>query len=278
MGNDMIPLISIGPFTLYFFGLMIGIGAIVGLLLAVKEAKRRGLNHNLLTDGILYSIIAGVIGARIVYIVIYNPVYYFSNPIEIFAIHQGGLSIHGGILGGLLFGIWFMKRHKMSVWQTLDLIAPSLILAQGISRIGCDVFGGPILSSLPWGIEKNGQLLHPAQAYEFLLDYLLFGYLWLRLKKPSYHGQIFIHYIIGFMTIRGIVEFVRINPMVVGPFSVSHIMSFIGILIASFLMMKRRKDRNTNKTAISKSDYIKIGFSVIGLMIVSLTIYYLVQG
>lgn len=274
----MIPLISIGPFTLYFFGLMIGIGAIVGLLLAVKEAKRRGLNHNLLTDGILYSIIAGVIGARIVYIVIYNPVYYFSNPIEIFAIHQGGLSIHGGILGGLLFGIWFMKRHKMSVWQTLDLIAPSLILAQGISRIGCDVFGGPILSSLPWGIEKNGQLLHPAQAYEFLLDYLLFGYLWLRLKKPSYHGQIFIHYIIGFMTIRGIVEFVRINPMVVGPFSVSHIMSFIGILIASFLMMKRRKDRNTNKTAISKSDYIKIGFSVIGLMIVSLTIYYLVQG
>lgn len=274
----MIPLISIGPFTLYFFGLMIGIGAIVGLLLAVKEAKRRGLNHNLLTDGILYSIIAGVIGARIVYIVIYNPAYYFSNPIEIFAIHQGGLSIHGGILGGLLFGIWFMKRHKMSVWQTLDLIAPSLILAQGISRIGCDVFGGPILSSLPWGIEKNGQLLHPAQAYEFLLDYLLFGYLWLRLKKPSYHGQIFIHYIIGFMTIRGIVEFVRINPMVVGPFSVSHIMSFMGILIAAFLMMKRRKDRNTNKSAIPKSDYIKIGFSVIGLMVVSLAIYYLVQG
>lgn len=276
----MKPLFSFGPFTLYFFGLMIGIGALVGLLLAVREAKRRGYNHNLLMDGILYSIIAGIIGARIVYIIIYNPLYYFTNPSEVFHITEGGLSIHGGILGGLLFGIWFMKRHKMPVWQTLDLVAPSLILAQGISRIGCDVFGGPILNALPWGIEKNGQLLHPAQAYEFSLDYLLFGYLWLRLKKPIYHGQVFLHYLIGFMVIRGIVEFTRINPMVVGPFSVSHVMSIVGILIAILLMNNRRKDRRhiNNNISISKSDFIKIGFAIIGLIVVSLAIYYWVQG
>ena len=107
----MKPLFSIGPFTLHFFGLMIGIGAIVGLLLVIKEAKRRGLNHNQLTDGIMYSIIAGIIGARVVYIVIYDPAYYLANPAKIFHITEGGLSIHGGILGGVLFGVWFMKRH-----------------------------------------------------------------------------------------------------------------------------------------------------------------------
>lgn len=279
MGNYMIPLFSIGPFTLHFFGLMIGIGAIVGLLLVIKEAKRRGLNHNQLTDGIMFSIIAGIIGARIVYIVIYDPAYYLANPAKIFHITEGGLSIHGGILGGLLFGLWFMKRHKMPIWQTLDLIAPSLILAQGISRIGCDVFGGPILNGLPWGIEKNGQLLHPAQAYEFLLDYLLFGYLWLRLKKSSYHGQVFLHYLIGFMVIRGIVEFVRINPLVVGPFSVSHVMSIIGIIIALILMKNIRKSGQIKSNiTLSRNEYNKTALSVIGLIVVSLVIYYGVQG
>ena len=275
----MKPLFSIGPFTLHFFGLMIGIGAIVGLLLVIKEAKRRGLNHNQLTDGIMYSFIAGFIGARVVYIVIYDPAYYLANPAKIFHITEGGLSIHGGILGGVLFGLWFMIRHKMPIWQTLDIIAPSLILAQGISRIGCDVFGGPILNGLPWGIEKNGQLLHPAQAYEFFLDYLLFGYLWLRLKKPSYHGQIFLHYLIGFMIIRGIVEFVRINPLVVGPFSVCHVMSIIGIIIALFFMKNRSKSEPIKSNiTLSRNEYIKIGLSVIALMVVSLAIYYGVQG
>ncbi len=279
MGNDMKPLFSFGPFTLYFFGLMIGIGAIVGLLLAIKEAKRRGLNYSQLTDGIMYSIIAGILGARIVYIVIYDPAYYLANPAKVFHITEGGLSIHGGILGGLLFGLWFMKRHKMPIWKTLDLIAPSLILAQGISRIGCDVFGGPVLNDLPWGIEKNGQLLHPAQAYEFLLDYILFGYLWLRLKKPSYHGQVFLHYLIGFMVIRGIVEFVRINPQVVGPLSVSHMMSLIGIFIAVYLMKKRRESGLINNSEpLPRNEYIKIALSVIGLIVVSLVIYYSVQG
>lgn len=275
----MKPLVSIGPFTLYFFGLMIAIGAIVGLLLTIIEAKRRGLNHNQLTDGIMYSIIAGIVGARVVYIVIYDPAYFLANPAKILHITEGGLSIHGGILGGLLFGIWFMKRHKMSVWQTLDLIAPSLILAQGVSRIGCDVFGGPMQNSLPWGIEKSGQLLHPTQAYEFILDYFYFGYLWLRLKKPSYHGQVFLHYLIGFMIIRGIVEFVRINPMVVGPFSVSHVMSIIGIIIALILMKNRRKSGQIKSNiTLSRNEYIKTALAVIGLIVVSLVIYYGVQG
>lgn len=277
----MKPLFSIGPFTFYFFGLMIALGALTGVYVFVKEVKRQGLNSDVLLNGVIYSLIGGIIGARIVYILIYNPSYYFSNPIKIFAIHEGGLSIHGGILGGLLVGYFFLKQHKIPIWKTLDFVAPALILAQGISRIGCDVFGGPISLSLPWGMEINGEYLHPAQAYEFLLDYLLFGYLWLRLKKPAYTGQVFLHYLIGFMVIRGVVEFFRINPMVFGPFSVSHIMSLIGIVLGIILIRYRKQKKeysNKNNTVIKKSDYIRTLLCVIVLMVVSLIIYYLVQG
>ncbi|MGG0720473.1 prolipoprotein diacylglyceryl transferase [Robertmurraya massiliosenegalensis] len=274
----MIPIFSLGPVTVYFFGLMIAIGASVGLFLFTREAKRRSLDHKKLLDGALYALIGGVIGARVVYILVYNPSYYFENPLKILHISEGGLSIHGGILGGLLVGYWFLKRHKLPIWETLDIVAPALIIAQGISRIGCDVFGGPISSELPWGVEKYGEYLHPAQAYEFLLDYLLFGYLLLRLKKPSYSGQVFLHYLIGFLIIRGIVEFTRVNPMVIGPFSVSHVMSLIGILIAIILIKYRRnykiiKQDNNIKTR----EYLKTGVFVLFIMVMSLVIYYLVQ-
>ncbi|MFS1515495.1 prolipoprotein diacylglyceryl transferase [Bacillus sp. SCS-151] len=275
----MKPIFSIGPLSIYFFGLMIAIGVMAGLAILTREAKRRGLNYKLLIDGAIYSFIGGVIGARIIYVFMYDPIYFINNPLEIIFIHNGGLSIHGGILGGLAVGYIFLKRHKMPIWETLDIVAPALILAQGISRIGCDVFGGPISQALPWGMEVNGEYLHPSQAYEFLLDYLLFGYLWLRLKKSSYHGQIFIHYLIGYMIIRAIVEFSRINPMILGTISVSHLMSIVGITIGIFLM-KYLKPRSTinNDNVITATDYYKTIFAVIVLMLLSVIIYFWVQG
>ncbi|UYG98068.1 prolipoprotein diacylglyceryl transferase [Cytobacillus firmus] len=275
----MKPLFSLGPFTIHLFGVMIGIGVLVGLLLFIKEAKSRKINHKLLLDGVIYSLLGGIIGARIVYVVIYNPSYYIVNPIEILFIQNGGLSIHGGIAGGLLVGFLFLKKHKLPIWETLDVVAPSLILAQGISRIGCDVFGGPISSALPWGIDRGGELLHPAQAYEFMLDYLLFGYLFLRLKRPSYQGQVFLHYLIAYLAIRGIVEFTRINPLVVGQISVSHVMSLVGIITAIFIIRFRKKSRVINNVnTISKKEYIITGLSVLILEVISLLLYYGLQG
>ncbi|MCD8500604.1 MAG: prolipoprotein diacylglyceryl transferase, partial [Bacillaceae bacterium] len=172
-----------------------------------------------------------------------------------------------------------VKKHKISVPEILDIVAPSLILAQAISRIGCDVFGGPLSANVPWSIEYKGEMLHPAQAYEFILNYLLFGYLWLRLKRVSYHGQVFVHYLIGFLVIRGIVEFTRINPMVFGPFSVSHVMSLIGIIFALLLAktLKRQKVEIINQE-INKDEIAKTAAIVISLITISLFIYYTVQG
>ena len=275
----MKPLFSFGPFTIYFFGLMIAIGALAGFLLFIREVKRRKMNDDLLTNVVMYALLGGIIGARLVYVFVYNPSYYLANPIEIFFIQNGGLSIHGGILGGLLVGYLFLKRYNLPVWETLDIVAPSLILAQGISRIGCDVFGGPIIATFPWGVDVDGELLHPAQAYEFTLDYLLFGYLWLRLKKRSYTGQVFLHYLTVYMVIRGIVEFARVNPVIGGFISVSHVMSLIGIVIGVFLVRYRKQKGTLDKTRpVPKRTCINTGLSVIGLIVFSLLLYYGVQG
>ena len=77
----MKPLISIGPIPIYFFGLMIAIGLIIAVYFFLKVAKQKGLNEDLLLNGVTYSFIGGIIGARIVYILIYNPAYYLSHPI-----------------------------------------------------------------------------------------------------------------------------------------------------------------------------------------------------
>ncbi len=274
----MEPLFKIGPFSIYLFGLMIGIGVLVGLYFFLKEAKKRGYEDKVLLDGVIYSFIGGVIGARIIYILVYNPSYYLSNPLDVFLIHNGGLSIHGGLLGGLTVGFLFLKKKKLPIWKTLDIAAPFIILAQGISRIGCDVFGAPISSDAFWTINVDGEYFHPAQAYEFLLNYLLFGYLWLRLKSKHYHGQVFLHYLVGFLVIRGIVEFARINPMIIGPFSVSHLLSLIGIIFALFIMNYLKKKDPIKPVSVERYEIAKTWFYIWGLSIISILAYYLLQG
>lgn len=271
---EVITLFELGPVAVHFFGFMIGIGALTGVILLMKEVKRAGLDKDQVLDGVLYALIGGIAGARLVFVLVYQPEYYLSQPLEILFIHQGGLSIHGGIAGGLITGILYMKKRKLPVWRILDIAAPSLILAQGISRIGCDVFGYAVPDWWPIGIEHNGETVHPAQAYEFTLNYLLFGYLWVKLRAKQYEGQVFLHYLFGFMVIRGIVELARLNPDVMG-ISVSHLMSIAGIIIAALLMIWKREPGNVT---LQKQDIKTAGFVVTGLIVLSWVLYWIVQG
>ncbi|WP_227767419.1 prolipoprotein diacylglyceryl transferase [Zhaonella formicivorans] len=271
-------LFQIGPFAIYFFGFMIMIGAIVGMFVLKREAKRAGYNSEVILEGVVYALISGIIGARIFYIIFYNPVYYLNNPAEIFAIHQGGLSIHGGLVGGFLAAFWFLKKHKLSFLAVADLASPPLILAQAIARTGCDVFGKPMITPLPWGIIKDGVLVHPAQVYEFILNYLLFFYLWLRKGKIKYSGQLFGEYLIGYSLARGIVEFFRINPVIYPPFSISHLLSLGGILLGILVILVSRKYKPSLNNVENKSYWGTALLSTIILTTLSIIIYYTVQG
>lgn len=271
-------LFQIGPISIYLFGTMIAVGALAGIYVLSKEVKKVGFNPDLIVEGVLYSLLAGFIGARVFYILFYNPAYYLANPREILAIAEGGLSIHGGLLGGFFTAFLFLRKHKLPFLGILDLAVPPLILAQGISRIGCDVFGKPMVRAWPWGVLYNGVLVHPAQVYEFLLDYLLFFYLWIRRDRVQYQGQIFGEYLIGFSLIRGVVEFFRINPIIYPPFSISHLLSLGGIAAGIVVILVSKNLKQKPLLGYGKRSALRSFMFTVLLMTVSVVIFYIVQG
>lgn len=250
-------LFSIGHFSIKIFGVMIAIGMLAGMFIMLKEADRKKLNKDKMLDLTIYTIIASIIGARLYYVLAFNLRYYLENPLEIVFINLGGLSIQGGLIGGMLFAAWYTKKKGISFWKAADAFAPGIALGQAIGRIGCDVFGVPMENIYPWGIKVGAQILHPAQIYEMFLDLILFAFLWRSRGKAKYHGQLFMNYIIGFSLNRAIVEFFRANPIVAGPFTVAHVTSFVIIVIA-LIVNRIIKNRSEMKQEFDVNEAVKV--------------------
>lgn len=276
-------------FPVHFFGAMIALGFLAGIILSFYEVKRKNLDTERIFDLATYGIISAVIGARIFYIIFYDLSYYLKNPAEIILITEGGLSIHGGLIGAFLFGIYYFRRHKLSFLQYADAIVPGIILGQGIGRVGCDVFGKVMMNSFPWGIERQGQLLHPTQVYEFILNYIVFYLLWRKRKNIKYNGQLFVWYIVLFSINRGIVEMFRYNPTIIGWFSISHLLSVLFIIVAMILrfvinhrnliiLTSADKIDDKDKKTDSLNVWMKELTFVLFITIISLLIYHVVQS
>lgn len=280
-------LFTIFGFPIHFFGFMIALGLIGGIFISNIEVKRKNLEADRVLDLAIYGIISAIVGARLFYILFYDLSYYIQNPTEIILISEGGLSIHGGLIGAFLFGLCYFRKHKLSFLHYADAIVPGIILGQGIGRVGCDVFGKVMTTSHPWGIERQGQLLHPTQVYEFLLNYIVFLILWRKRKNIKYNGQLFVWYLVFFAINRSVVELFRYNPTIIGWFSISHLLS-IGLVIIALLIrvfITKRKDiiitdnNGGNEIATDKSDgWLKDFLFVVCMIIVSIIIFYMVQS
>lgn len=273
----MLTLFTFGHISIYLFGVTIAVGILAGMALALRESKKRGLSDDAVFDVVLWSLVGGMIGARIIYVLVYDPSYYLAHPLELFQINEGGLSIHGGILGGVFAGVWRTNKLKMSVWEVADILAPALILAQAIGRIGCDVFGLPMTKPYFWGVEFNGVWLHPAQVYELTMDYILFAWLWIRKNQTTYHGEVFVNYLIGFSLIRGIVELFRSNPELFNLWSVSHFLNLAGIVVGLCLHVYLKKRYPRKQEQSEKSITMTMMITLL-LIIISVSIYYFIRG
>jgi phosphatidylglycerol---prolipoprotein diacylglyceryl transferase len=267
-----------------FLGLMTGIGVLVGIYIARKEIRRKGLNEDVLYDLAIYTVVSGLVGARLFYVLFYNLNYYLKQPFDIIKIYDGGMSIHGALFVAFIVAFIYIKKNKLSFLMYADAIAPSIILGQGIGRVGCDVFGKPMNNSRFWGVMNQGQLVHPVQVYEFLLNYLVFFILWRMRKYTKYDGQLFFLYIILFAINRGLVEFFRINPLLYGWLSISHLLSLLFIIITLILMYFVKKNNSifTNKGIdfkVSKTKELIIdSLFTLSIIIISLLIFYTIQS
>lgn len=262
-----------------FFGFMIALGVMAGMWILSSDAKRKGIDSEKATDMGAWALIGGILGARLGYILFYSLDFYLQNPVEILKMHEGGMSIHGGIAGGVAASLLFLKRNKeLKLLEMADLAAPPLILAQAIGRIGCDVYGNVMSNPKLWGIAVEGRILHPAQLYEFILDYLLFFYLWRKRRSKRYEGQLFGIYLIGFALIRSSVELFRGNPRVLGIISVSHLLS-LSLILAGLLWIrvasKRERGKVQNKLKCFSLRYEALALTVV--LAASIGVFYGVQ-
>jgi len=209
-------LITIGHVDMYWYGFFMALALLVGLLVSVKIAQWHGVKKETIYDLFFYLVIGGFIGARIFYI-LYNPVYFWHNPLDVFKMWQGGMAIHGALVAGVGTLWWFTKKLSLRAkrsnpvisatlqkqrdrhglrprddswfWLLSAIIAPGLALGQTIGRWGNyfnqELFGLP--TDLPWGIPialvnrptgfEMFTYFHPTFLYESLGNLIIFGIL-----------------------------------------------------------------------------------------------------
>lgn len=239
-------LFKLGPLTLRWYGLLIATAVALGLFLSQALAKRQGVNPNLIADLAIWLVIGAIPMARLYY-VLFQWDYYSQNPAQILAIWQGGIAIHGAILGGAIALILFARHHRLSLWQLADLVAPSLILGQAIGRWGnffnSEAFGGP--TNLPWKlfipVEQRPEALkafsyfHPTFLYESLWNLMVFGLLiilFFRLSKAR-RGTLILVYAITYSLGRLWIEGLRTDSLMLGPLRIAQLVSLGLILLGS---------------------------------------------
>lgn len=226
-----------------WYGILIATGVLIGAILAIREAKRVGLDEETLMDFLIWEVPLCLVGARLYY-VIFSWDMYRDNPIEALNIRNGGLAIHGAIIMAIIVAVIFTKIRKIDFWTIADVCAPSLILAQSIGRwgnyINQEAHGGP--TNLPWGIMVNGVKVHPTFLYESIWNFLVFLFLiWYRKNKQKVKGEVFLLYISLYSFIRFFIEGLRTDSLMLGPIRVAQLVSIIGIIIPMYIFFIKRK-------------------------------------
>ncbi|WP_341525583.1 prolipoprotein diacylglyceryl transferase [Nostoc sp. UHCC 0302] len=241
-------LLKIGPLTIRWYGLLIATAVLIGVILSQNLAKRRNVNPELLSDLFFWLLIGAIPGARLYY-VLFRWSEYAPNPEKIIAIWEGGIAIHGAILGGVTAALIFAKLKKVSFWQLADLVAPSLILGQAIGRWGnffnSEAFGGP--TNLPWKLYipldhrppeyANFDYFHPTFLYESLWDLGVFALLItlffrsLSGKPRLKVGTLFLIYWVAYSLGRLWIEGFRTDSLMLGPLRMAQVVSSLGITL-----------------------------------------------
>ena len=209
---------SIGDFKIYWYGIVIGIGFALALFFALRNLKRFGIKTDGFIDCVIIGLIFGIIGARLFY-VIFRWDYYSQHLDELFAIHNGGLAIYGGVIGALVSGCIVAKLKKIPILALLDITMMGFLIGQGIGRWGNffnqEAFGTP--TDLPWRMvsENTGGVgVHPCFLYESIWCLLGFFLLWLFSRRfRKYDGQIFLMYLVWYGVERMIVEGLRTDSL-----------------------------------------------------------------
>ncbi|MCT2537303.1 prolipoprotein diacylglyceryl transferase [Aquibacillus koreensis] len=250
-------MIELGPFTVYWYGVIIATGAFLGLLLATRESNRLGLKKDLFVDLIVFAVPIAIISARLYY-VIFEWERYVGGPWwKPFAIWEGGIAIHGALIGSVITAIVFARAKKESFWQIADIAAPSIILGQAVGRWGNfmnqEAHGGAVseatynnyLQYLPDFIMNqmciDGTYYHPTFFYESVWNLIGLVILLVLRKVNPRRGEIFLSYVIWYSIGRYFIEGMRTDSLyIIGELRTAQVISIVLVVLGIALMIYRR--------------------------------------
>ena len=236
-------LFSLGPITVYSYGVLLAISYLVGLWLAMRRARAWGLDANRVLDLGIYIIIAALIGAKLLLLVV-DFDQFRQSPADLMSLARSGGVFYGGLILAVLVAFWYVHKHRLPLWTTCDVFAPGIALGHLTGRLGCLAagccYGRP--TSLPWGITFTNPLaaanvgtplgipLHPTQIYEAGAELLILVVLLATEKRGRpFPGRTFWGYMFLYAVSRYIIENYRGDPRgtVFGIFSTSQFISLV---------------------------------------------------
>jgi len=243
-------LFRLGPLTVYSYGFMLSLSLLAAVFLTRRQAAREGIQPQTALDFTLILMVAGVIGSRVLFVIL-NWSWYSGRPLAIIGLGGeglAGLSIHGGLIGGVVTGYILTRRHRIPFAAMADLVARPLALGMGLGRVGCFLRGCCYgrLTGGSWGCETEFApgLRHPSQLYEAALLFVVFAGLTWMMRRPRARGQLFAAMLVGHGTARFVSEFFRESPLVLGPLAAGQLVSIVEVAVGAAvwsLLEERRR-------------------------------------
>jgi len=245
-------LFNIGSLAIGWHGIFVLLAVIVGIVVSLRLAKGDGIDRGIIYSIAPWAILGGILGARLFHVLDYLALY-ATEPVAMLRFWDGGLSIFGAILGGTLAAAIYARVSGLSLGHLADLVAPGLILAQAVGRIGCtingDAYGTP--TDLPWAFVYRdlpgvyalpGMPGHPAPVYEIIWDLMIFALIWKLRGRIRPEGSLFLVYLSLYSFGRFFLSFLRGGEQaVLGPLHQAHIIALLVLAVCVPLLIYRMR-------------------------------------
>ena len=267
-------LIHVGPLTIASYGFLFALGVLLGVLLALRLARRAGLDLGVFVDFIFWVMLLSLLGAKL-WLLASNLGYYLRFPGEMKYLLTSGGSFYGGLIFGAVFAVWFIRRHRLSYRLLGDIVAPGLALGHFFGRLGCFAAGccwgreaahfplSAVFTDLKANAITGVPLyvpLYPTQVMEAALNLANFLFLFFLYRRRRFKGQVLAAYMLNYSLIRFAVEYFRGDPdrgYVIGgmdrpwtSLSVPQLVSIAGVVAALLLRAGfRKKGERENRAA-----------------------------
>lgn len=243
-------LLHIGPFEVRYYGVFIVISLIIAYFLIYYLAKERKLklSKDDVSEYLVYIMVSAIVMARLFYVFVYNFKFYFYNPLEVFAVWNGGLSFHGGLLGAVIGCFIFCRKKKINFYEIADItvipLAMGLFLGRIANFLNSELYGR--ITSVPWAVKFKGVdgFRHPSQLYEALKNFFIFFALWYLKNKRLPKGALFLIFVCLYSFLRFFIEFFRAPDAQIGfiyGLTLGQILNIIMFFAGMFFLYRLKK-------------------------------------